>query len=184
VTLNLVPGGGTVCSDNTVATGTFRVGIDAAAAGINNGLCPDPDPDGDADSTGVVRAFVAFLRAPIPTGATVLSAILTAQRVQSGTPYPSGQQLLVEATPWVATGGGLDPLDFIVPNLAGTPSVAVATTPGTTLVVDIRSLVQAYVSLGAMTVDLRLRLSNEALAAGDYDELIPGTVTLQVTYRP
>jgi hypothetical protein len=108
----------------------------------------------------------------------------TAQRAQSGTPYPPGQQLLVEATPWVTTGGGLDPLDFIAPNLAGTLPVVAATTPGTTLVADIRSLVQAYVSSGATTADLRLRLSNETLAAGDYDELVPGTITLQVTYRP
>ncbi|MDR7439595.1 MAG: hypothetical protein QN181_06845 [Armatimonadota bacterium] len=138
-----------------------------------------PGPD-------ISRAFVAFLRGPIPAGATVLSATLTAQRTQTGTPYaPPGQQLLVEATPWVATGGGLDFSDFIAPNLGGTVPTVAATVPGTLLVVDIRPLVQAYVSQGLATVDLRLRLANEtALAAGNFDELIPGTIVLQVTYQP
>ncbi len=131
-----------------------------------------------------MRAFVAFIRSPVPAGATVLSAILTASRSQVGNPYPAGQRLFVEATPWVATGGGLDASDFLAANLVGTTPVVAATSTGTTLVVDIRSLVQAYVNQGASTVDLRFRLANEALGSGSYDQLTPGTIILQVTYVP
>ncbi len=68
---------------------------------------------------------------------------------------------------------------------AGTTRVVAAHAPGTTLVVDIRALVQAYVNLRASTVDLRMRLFNEQeLSAGNFDELTPGTIVLQVTYLP
>ncbi len=168
VTLTPVPGAGTVCGDGTVAVGVFRTGIHPAT-------CVNVGPD-------TMRAFLAFLRSPLPAGATVLSAVLTASRTQSGNPYPPGQQLLVEATPWVATSGGLDASDFLAANLAGTSPLVGATASGTTLVVDVRPLVQAYVNQGVPTVDLRLRLSNEALAPGDYDQF--AGVSLQVTYVP
>ncbi|MFN3286356.1 MAG: hypothetical protein ACK45F_08760, partial [bacterium] len=122
------------------------------------------------------------LRAPVPAGATVLSAVLTASRLQNGTPYPAGQQLLVEATPWVASLGGLDAGDFVAANLAGTAPVVGATAAGTALVVDITALVQAYVNANSPTVDLRLRMANEALPPDDYDSL--GAWGLQVTFRP
>jgi hypothetical protein len=129
---------------------------------------------------------VAFLRAPVPAGATVLAATLSAARTQTGTPYaPAGQQLLVEAVPWVSTGGGLDPGDFLAPALAGTAPVVAATSPGTTLVVDVRPLVQAYVNAGSTTVDFRLRfqIDGPPLGPGDYETYAPGSWVLQVTYQ-
>jgi len=167
VTLTLVPGGGRVCSSNNVGP-VYRAGRDAA--------CTPPAGD-------VSRAFVAFLRTPVPAGATVLNATLTATRTQFNTPYPPGQQLWVEATPWVGTGGGLDPSDFLAPVLAGTSPVAGPTTAGGTLLVDVRSLVQAYVNANSATVDLRLRFQIEAgLGPNDYETY--GGWVLQVTYRP
>ncbi|MDR7400116.1 MAG: hypothetical protein QN144_12515 [Armatimonadota bacterium] len=172
VNLTEVPGGGRVCSDNTVNTGPafFRVGVEP--------VCWPPGPD-------VSRAFVAFFLRPVPLGATVLSATLTAARAQIGAPYaPPGQQLLVEATPWVVSGGGLDPGDFSAANLPGTAPVAGASGPGTSLVADVAPLVQAYVNVGAATVDLRLRLARELpfILPNDLDQL--GMWVLQVTFRP
>ena len=168
MTLTLVPGGGRVCSNNKLGLAVYRAGRDPA--------CTPPAGD-------VTRAFVAFLRTPIPPGATVLSAVLTATRTQNGNPYPAGQQLWVEAVPWVGTGGGLDPADFLAPVLAGTSPVAGPTGAGGTLLVDVRPLVQAYVNAASATVDFRLRFQMEAgLGPTDWEDYF-GWV-LQVTYRP
>lgn len=131
-----------------------------------------------------VRGFVAFLRAPVPPNATVLNATLVAGRVQIGNPYPAGQTLWLEATPWAANG--LDAGDFVAANLAGTTPVAAATAAGTNLVVDVTPLVQAYVNLGATTVDFRFRMQIEGAPPlaflNDCDQVI--APQLQVTFIP
>ncbi|MFN3286747.1 MAG: hypothetical protein ACK45F_10755 [bacterium] len=139
--------------------------------------CPEP---------WVLRAFLSFPLSGVPEGAAVRTAELLARRRQTGIPYAvRGQLLLLEAVPWRATGGGLDPRDFDADLLEGTRTVVAASTDGEELCVDVTEAVRVFHRVRRQSADFRFRFSLEPAPPGTSDQVedILSPV-LRIVYSP